>query len=177
MMKRIFFVLAAAALGFAGLYYRGLNGKEAQHRADVIVDQDVAGTADLSPSINSLKAYVQAHMGASVNFTLTGAYDRALAQYQAQAQPSQSQIYADAQKACAGKSDSVTQAKCNAQYLQTHLSTAPTPTPQPEPRVSAFTYNLRAPIWTPDLPGALLLGAVVALLFSLGGLMRRRRHR
>jgi hypothetical protein len=176
MMKRILFVLAAAALGFAGLYYRGLNAKEAQTRADAVVEQDLAGQ-DTAPSVASLKDYVKTHTGASSNFTLTGAYDRDMAAYKAASGgQNQNQIYADAQKACAGKSDSITQAKCNAEYLQNHLSTAPTPSAQPEPQINKYVYNLRSPLWTPDLPGALLLGAVLALLFGLGGLFGRR-HR
>jgi uncharacterized iron-regulated membrane protein len=175
MMKRILFVLAAAALGFAALYYRGVNAHEAQTRADAIVDQDLAGQ-DTTASVAAIKDYVKTHTGAAASFTLTGAYDRDEAAYKASNAGSQTQIYADAQKACAGKSDSITQAKCNAEYLQNHLSTAPTGSPQPEPQISKYVYNLHSPLWTPDLPGALMLGAVLALLFGLGGLFARRRH-
>ena len=178
MMKRIFFVLAAAALGFAGLYFRGQSSAEAGRRADAIVEQDLAGQNPAS-AIEALKAYIAAHMGASVDFTLTGAYDRDLATYNAaKASTDQSQLYVEAQKACSGRSDSITQARCVTNYVQSRLATAtPAPSIPPEPKLSKYRYNLRAPLWSPDLPGALFLGAVLSALFAVGGLfVRRRRH-
>jgi hypothetical protein len=178
MMKRIFFVLAAAALGFAGLYFRGQNATEANRRADAIVEQDLAGQ-DPTASIAALKAYVQTHTGASVDFTLTGAYDRDLKAYQsAKSSTDQSQVYIEAQKACGGQRDSITQAKCVTQYVQARMAAAtPAPSPPPEPKLAKYRYDLNAPLWASDLPGALLLGAVIAALFAVAGLFtRRKRH-
>jgi hypothetical protein len=175
MMKRIFFILAAVALGFAGLYFRSVNAKESASLEAQIINQDLTG-ADPTAAIANLTSYVKLHMGTSVDFTLTGAYDRALAAAKASVAPdNSSQVYADAQRACAGKSDSITQARCNTSYIQAHLSTTPAPSPLPEPVLSSYQHKLVAPFWTPDLPGALLLGALIALLFALGVLFRRRR--
>jgi hypothetical protein len=174
MSKRILFILAALALGFAGLYFRTLNAKAAATREDTILAQDRAGT-DPAASIADLKTYVSAHMGTSVQFVLTDSYDRALAAAKP-AGPSTSQVYADAQRVCSGKSDSITQARCNEAYIQQHLTAAPAPTPLPQPKLADYQYSFKAPLWTSDLPGALFLGAAVALIFAFAGLRRRRRR-
>jgi hypothetical protein len=178
MMKRIFFVLAAAALGFAGLYFRGQNAAEANRRADAIVEMDLAGQ-DPAASIEALKTYVASHMGASVDFTLTTAYDRDLKAYQAAtASADQSQLYTQAQQACSAQRDSVAQARCVTQYVQARMAAAtPAPSPPPEPKLAKYRYDLNSPLWSADLPGALLLGAVIAALFAVAGLFtRRKRH-
>ncbi|MDF2461342.1 MAG: hypothetical protein K0S68_745 [Candidatus Saccharibacteria bacterium] len=178
MMKRIFFVLAAAALGFAGLYFRGQNATEAERRADAIVEQDLAGQ-DPTASIDALKTFVQSHMGASVDFTLTAAYDRDLKAHQAAtASADQSQLYTQAQQACSAQRNSIAQAQCVTNYVQARMAAAtPAPSPLPEPKLAKYRYDLKAPLWSSDLPGALLLGAVISALFAIAGLFtRRKRH-
>jgi hypothetical protein len=176
MTKRIFFILAAAALGFAGLYFQSVNAKEAAARETKVVNQDLAAT-DTTAAIADLTDYVKLHMGTSVEFTLKGSYDRAMAAAKASVAPdNSSQVYADAQRACSGKSDSIVQARCNQAYISAHLVTTPAPSPLPEPVLANYQHKITAPTWTPDLPGALLLGALIALLFGLAGLFRRR-HR
>ena len=176
MMKRIFFILAAAALGFAGLYFQSANARQAATLEATVTNQDLAGT-DPTAAIASLTSFVKIHMGTSVDFTLTGAYDRAMAAAKASAAPDNtSQVYADAQRACSGKNDSIVQARCNQAYISAHLSTAPAPAPLPEPVLAGYQHKITAPVWTPDLPGALLLGALIALLFGFAGLIGRRRR-
>lgn len=178
MSKRILFAFAAVILAATGIFFRAASTHSARLAADDIVRLDTAGT-DTATALASLKGFVAAHMGASVSFTLQGSYDRAQARAQAAAAvttPS-SQIYADAQKACAGKSDSITQARCNEAYLAAHLmAAAPTPVPVPAPQLADYKYTLHAPWWTPDLAGALLLGAVAAAAY--GPITRKRKgHR
>jgi hypothetical protein len=175
MFKRLLFISAAVILAAAGLYFRAANTHTAKNQAAELVRTDAAGPS-APASLASLKAFVAGHMGASVSFTLQGSYDRAAAQAAAAATNANSQIYADAQKACGGKSDSVTQAKCNHAYLSAHLTNVAIPTPVPAPKLADYQYNLKAPFWAPDLAGALLLGAVVALGFSLPFGRRRSRH-
>jgi len=176
MSKRILFIFAAVALAGAGIFYRASSTHTARLQSEAIVKDDTAGQ-DVSAAIASLKNYVAAHMGASVSFTLKSSYDRAVAQAQppAAAAPS-SQIYADAQRACSGKSDSITQARCNEAYISAHLAPAtPTPTPVAIPKLADFQYQLKAPLWTPDLSGALLLGAAAAAFAALIARQKKRK--
>jgi hypothetical protein len=177
MTKRIMFVLAAALLFIGGLYVRSLNGSSSRKQAADIVRLDSSG-ADISPTLDSLKTYVHTHMGASATVVLNGSFGRAdaAAKVAAQAPTASAQVYADAQKACSGHTDSITQARCNTQYIQAHLANLPSPTPVPQPKVADYTYRFVSPLWTPDLAGALILGAVAALIIGLARLPRRRRE-
>jgi hypothetical protein len=171
------FVLAAALLVIIGLWVRNQNATSARNQVTDIIRLDTRGD-DVSPNIDSLKTYVQSHMGASAQFTLDGAYQRAgdAAKASAAASSGTGNVYVDAQKACAGHTDSITQAKCNQAYIQAHLSSLPSPTPVAQPKLSDYQYKFTAPIWTPDLAGALFLGGLAALGFGLFR-MPRRRHR
>jgi hypothetical protein len=177
------FFLAAIALAGIGGYFRYQNGLEARRQAAAIVQLDqtqtetIIQTQQTPDSLRSqLKSYVDTHMGASVTYILKGSYDHAVAAANtaAQAQTATSQIYADAQKACSGKSDSITQAKCNQNYLNSHLTTAAPPAPVAQPKQSDYTVTLHSPLWTADLAGAVFLGAGAALLMAV--FTRRRRH-
>jgi hypothetical protein len=177
MTKRMLFVLAALALAGAGFYYRTQNAKGAHNRASQIVASDTAG-ADTVTAQTDLASYVKQHLGASVSYTLTGSYNRALAAAQASAaaaSQANGQIYAAAQAACAGKSDSITQANCNQAYLSTHLVNVPTTTPAPAPDLADYKHSLTSPPFAPDLAGALFVGAAAALIMALLPQSRRRR--
>jgi hypothetical protein len=173
MSKRMLFFLAAVILAGAGLYSRAASTRTARTQADALVRADAAAAAPAQ--LASLKAFVGGHMGASVDFTLKGSYDRAgvAAAAAATTTTTNSQIYAAAQASCGGKSDSITQARCNQAYLFAHLANVPPPVYVPAPKLTDYQYNLRAPLWTPDLAGALLLGA--ALATGAGFLIGRRR--
>lgn len=175
MNKRMLFIVAAIILAALGLFYRAENSKTAHALADEIVQLDNSG-ADTKSNAADLKAYVSTHMGASVSYSLVGSYNRAVAAEQAAAaaQDPNAKLYADAQRACSGKTDSLTQARCNTAYIQQHLVNSPAPSPLPAPKVADYTVTLHAPFWTPDLAGALFLGAVAALAVGLA-LGRRRR--
>jgi hypothetical protein len=167
MSKRILFVFAAILLAGAGIFFRASSMRTARDSAAKIVASDTA-SGNVSADIASLKNFVKSHMGTTVSFTLKSGYDRALAAAKAaSASNSNSQIYADAQKACSGKNDSITLARCNEQYLAQHLANAPAPVVVPAPLLSHYQHKLVAPLWTPDLAGALYLGALVSLVFAL----------
>jgi len=176
MTKRMLFVLAAIVLGALGLYNLSQNNQTAHSLASEIVQVDSSNSPDTQSVTTDLKDFVKAHMGASVTYTLTGSYNRALAVAQASqaAQDSSTKLYADAQKACMGKTDSLTQARCNEAYIQAHQSSVPAASPVPTPKQSDYQVKLQSPLWTPDLAGALLLGSVVALV---AGLLLGRRSR
>jgi hypothetical protein len=175
MSKRLLFGLAAV-LAASGIWFSYQNHQQAGVQAAAIIKADSLGQ-DTVAAINNLKLFVGSHMGSGVNFTLQAAYERAQAQARvaAQAAAGTSRVYADAQAACAGKSDSVTQARCNQSYLAKHLTAMPQPTPVATPKLADYQYIMRAPIWSPDLAGALLAGALAALVVGLAGL-RRRGH-
>jgi multisubunit Na+/H+ antiporter MnhF subunit len=168
MLKRILFVVAAFLLLGASFFVRSHNAAAAQAQADRIVAGDAAGT-DIAAEITSLQLYARTHLGVDVAFTLNGAYTRAqaAARTAAAASAANSQIYADAQRACAGKTDSITQARCNQDYLDKHLTNSPQPAPVIEPKVSDYRYTIHSPFWTTDLAGALLLGAIAAFVLAI----------
>ncbi|HEY2003526.1 MAG TPA: hypothetical protein VGH44_00225 [Candidatus Saccharimonadia bacterium] len=173
MTKRMLFVLAAIVLGVLGLYNLSENNKTSHALADEIVQIDSSSSPDVNSVVADLKDFVKTHMGASVTYTLTGSYNRALAASQA-AQDPNTKLYADAQQACMGKTDSLTQARCNEAYIQQHMTGVPAFSPVPTPKQSDYQVKLHSPLWTPDLAGALLLGAVVALVTALLLGWRRR---
>lgn len=176
MSKRILFVFAAVILAAAGIFFRASSAHSARLQVDSIVKSDAAGT-DTAAAIASLKSFAALHMGASVSFTLQSSYDRALAASKAAAPAptNSSQIYADAQRACAGKSDSITQARCNEAYISAHLTPAtPAPAPVAAPQLADYKYAFNSPLWTPDLAGALFLGAAFAALAAF--LIRQRKR-
>jgi hypothetical protein len=167
MSKRVLTGLAVAlvALGLLLVYQ---DSRTAAHKAAAAVAADAA-SQDVSASLADLKAYVAAHMGTSRTVTLSGSYARAQAASTAAAQAASNasaQVYADAQRACGGKTDSITQARCNQQYIAAHLTTA-TPTPVPEPKLADYQHRLTSPVWTPSLAGVVLAGALVAAVLAL----------
>jgi hypothetical protein len=173
MNKRILFVLAIV-LAAAGFYFQAQAAKVADTKKAQIVQADVAGDAT-DASIDDLKEYAKMHMGASASFTLSGSYDRAAkAATASTAQPDTGQIYADAQRACSGKTDSVTQARCNQQYIQAHTSSLPSPSPVPQPKLAEYQHRVSAPLWTPDITGVLFLGALASAGAGLFAIWRQR---
>jgi hypothetical protein len=177
-MKRYLYLLVGLALLAASWYARAQNASEAKRQASAIVAQDSVGTLT-QPAQDSLQTFVATHTGATVSYTLQGMYNRDLAAAKAAvaaASAANSQIYADAQKACAGKSDSITQAKCNQEYLAKHLQATPAATVT-EPNIASYQHKVAGPWWAPDLAGALLLGGAAAAALGLVQVTRSRPTR
>lgn len=177
MTKRAILVVVAVVLAAAGLYLIHKNGQYVKTQVAAIQSEDT--TADPIADVTVLKSYIANHMGTSANFVLTASYNRALAAAQAAqaAAAANANVYAAAQAACSGKTDSITQAKCNAAYLAAHLQAQPQAAPATMPDIASYTYHLHSPVWTPDLAGSLLLGALLALgWFAFSSLKPRRRR-
>ena len=176
MSKRMLFVLAAVVLAVLGLFNASQNGKTARAKAATIVQNDQTGATDQLANAD-LENFVKSHVGATVTYTLTGSYNRAqaAAQAAAAAQTASNNVYAQAQQACSGKTDSITQARCNAQYLANHQPPSPAPSPVPTPKLADYKHTLRSPIWTADLAGAVFLGALLSLILGLFVFKGRRR--
>lgn len=167
MTKWILGALALVLIG-VGIYMSQQSATEARRQAAAIVAADKAGQDTLLAQAQ-LKNYTALHMGSSVTLTLTGSLQRAKDAAQkaaAAAEAANSQIYAEATKACGGRRDSVTQAKCVGEYVSARLVAAPSPTPVPPPNQADFQRQFKSPVWSPDLAGALLLGGAASLLYS-----------
>ena len=177
-MKRYLYLIVGLVLSVAGLVARQHNQAEAKRLAAAIVSQDVAATSTQAAE-SELRDYVAAHTGAAATYTLQGSYNRDLSAAKAAvaaASAANSQIYAEAQKTCAGKADSVTQAKCNQDYLAKHLQAVPAATVA-EPTVATYQRKLTGPWWAPDLAGALLLGGAAGLGIGFVNLASSRPKR
>jgi hypothetical protein len=168
MNKRMLFITAAAILLIAGIYARYDNEKHAKTLVSAVESSDLMSTSTQTP-VSALQLYVKEHMGASVRYTLTGSYDRAVASANAAAaaQGGDGSIYAAAQAACSGKTDSITQAKCNQAYLSAHLANVAPATLVLQPKLASYQYSLKSPSWTPDLAGSILLGALIAFIMGI----------
>ncbi|MBW4061706.1 hypothetical protein HJC99_04015 [Candidatus Saccharibacteria bacterium] len=175
-MKYRLLIGLAAILAVTGIYVRSTNAHHAATLATALVASDNAA-ADTTASLASLKTYVHSHTGAHASFTLQASYNRVVAEAQAAAAATatNSQIYTAAQAACGGKTDSITQAKCNAQFLSQHLVNVPASAPVSPPLLSNYQYKLTSPLWTPDPAGWLLLGSLVVLVVGSVGIIRSKK--
>jgi hypothetical protein len=179
---KVILLLVTVALFGAGAYAQQASTKEASRRVQNILTADLAGTS-VSGDIALLTDYVGKHMGSSIDFSLSGSYNRAEEAFQsyqtaaAAAQQANSQIYAEAQAACAGKADSIVQARCNTAYLNAHIQNVHIPDPVPEPKEADYYYNLVAPPWTADVTGALYLDGVISLILTIVAVIIWRKKR
>ncbi|HSX48337.1 MAG TPA: hypothetical protein VLF41_02440 [Candidatus Nanoarchaeia archaeon] len=172
-MKARYLFIAAAVTLAAGVWQLAGNARQASLMRDQILAKDQASqdpTADLA----ALKLFSSTHMSAATRVELTASYQRDLTAAETAAQPS-GQIYASAQKACASKADSITQARCVTDYVSKNLK--PTGISAVMPDQAKYVYDFKSPVWTPDAAGALMLGS--AGLFGLGlfTVLRRKQRR
>lgn len=176
-MWKFIYLPLAIILAAAGIILVQHNNQTAKQQSDAIITADNAGQ-DTTAALAQLKTYVKDHSDTQVGFTLTAAYQRAQAAAAAQAAATagNAQVYADAQKACSGHTDSITQAKCNEQYLAAHLQALPAPSPVVAPKSADFQYDLHGPVWTPDGAGLSFAGAVVAAVLAIIGIAMGRRR-
>jgi hypothetical protein len=151
----VIFSILAVIFGFIQLRF---NYRSAVSLRDSIVQKDLAASP-VSADIKQLTDFVHTHMRADVDFELAGSYERALAA----AQPAVSgEVYAQAQAACAGRNDSITQARCVTDFVSRRLPAAPPA--QPMPDRAKFTYAIHSPLWAADLAGLSFLMSVVSMV-------------
>lgn len=178
LIRRYMFLGLGAALVLAGMLVVGFNQRQASQKVSAIEAADMAGQP-VETLRKDLADYAALHMGVRVSYELTGSYNRAVDSTKAAvaaASAANSQIYAEAQKQCAGKTDSVTQARCNQEYLASRLQ----PTNSPNliaPQLSNFKTTVVSPAFAPDLAGALLAGGILACLYGIFNLITQRRRR
>jgi hypothetical protein len=171
MKSRPLFV-TAAIVGLIGIGLLVAQQHKAQTLASAIVSKDQSGL-DTTADQQRLKTYASTHMGATTTVFLQGSYARAAQAAQAATNPaSGGQVYAAAQAACAGKSDSIVQARCVTAYVNSHSQPAANPQPVAMPLQADYTKTFTAPTFTFDLAGLLL--ALCGLLVAAGFIVRRR---
>lgn len=181
MVKKILLITAILLLcgGIVGLV---LNHQEAGRQVKAIELADMNNSGDATPNLVILKSYSGSHMYSSAVVTLSGSYSRAQAAAsasvaaQSAAAKTSADIYAAAQQACGGKGDSITQAKCNSQYIASHMASVPQTTPVAQPQPDKYKYSFKSPLWAPDLAGILLLsGVLVGILWVFITISSRKR--
>jgi hypothetical protein len=157
---------------------RSQNQAQARRDTAAVVAADIAGTSTVA-SEAALTDFVESHTGATVSYTLQGSYDRAVAAAKAvnaAASAANSQIYAEAQRLCSGKTDSLTQARCNQDYLGKHLQSLSAPAAT-TPGVDSFRRQLKSPVWALDLAGALLTGCAAAVVLGMLHVIKPNRRK
>lgn len=174
-MKKLFLLIAAVAL-VSGLGLRHQNSQTLHSLAEAVVAADAAGQ-DVAAPLARVQKFASDHMSAPLRIVLQASHRRATELAQTSAQPgvTNAKVYAEAQAACAGRGDSVTQARCNQDYVSKHLAPATIPTPVVAPKLSDYTHEIRSPLWTPDLAGMTVGVAAVVLVAGIVMPGRRRR--
>lgn len=174
MKARYYFILAVVAVALSG-WLVSAHQRKANDMVAAILAKDATVTTTESDQV-ALRTYVERHMGVSAKVYLNSSYDRAIAAASATASPvAGSQVYAQAQAACASRADSIRQASCVTNYVNSHAQSSTNPqTPPAVPDKSQFTKSYTAPGWTPDSAGLVLLVAMVAAAAGLYRALMRR---
>lgn len=162
MKKRYLLILAVLAFLF-GVIQLARNSNNAIALKNQVLARDAAGQ-NATTELEDLNKFVKSHMNASITFTRESAYHQAVAN--ANPKPAVSgEVYAKAQAACAGRSDSVTQARCVTDYLARN---APTTQAQPAalPNVEDYTVSLVSPRYTTDLAGLSFMVSTIAVALA-----------
>lgn len=173
-MKARYLLAMALVLIVASATQMIAHQRHAHQLQVAVLAADEAGQ-DTAPPLATAQAYVHKHMGTNLNLLLQASYNRAASAAQAAANPpSSGEVYAAAQAACAGKADSVVQARCVQSYVASHATAAPNPQAVAMPNKTDYTKKLSSPVWTPDGVG---LTTLLALLSLGGGVYLARHHR
>jgi hypothetical protein len=174
-MKARYFILLAIFLAAGAIVMTRVYERQVQRQITAITTADAA-SLDTTALLQALSQYVTAHMGTSATVTLQASYERAVtaAQTAAAGGVAQGQVYAQAQAACAGRNDSIVQAKCVAAYVASHATPASQPQVAATPVLATYQHSYSAPVWTPDVAGGLWLGALAALIAAAAIWLRQR---
>lgn len=175
-MKKRYLLIAAAFVGFFGLWQMVANRNASVAMAQKIIAKDDAGD-DVKADLAALQAFTQSHTRASVKLVLNGSYNRAVQQAQQASAGGggSSSLYQQATAACTSKNPVAT-ASCITNYVQTHAAPGQQPRPVQLPDQSKYQYVLNSPAWTFDAAGLAFLAAAVLLALALYfGIVNRSR--
>lgn len=174
MKARYFVGISVLLLGLSVLGLRA-NNVTAGNMLMRLLERDAAGE-NTDTAVEEIRQFVFTHMNTSMQFTLDGAYARAVVDMQARIDNSaNNKIYIQAAAACDREGQLTTaNAECVQNYVEQRLGQAGKPE-LPEPKQFSYTFN--APFWANDLPGLALLGAllsgfIAAILYGRGWLRR-----
>jgi hypothetical protein len=175
-MKPIIFLSSAILLSAFALGTQAHNHSEAVQRASVVVAADRAGSST-GEALKSLKKYVGGHTGSSVTLTLSGSYTRAqtAAEEYARSQGGTGQLYAEGQQKCAGKADSVVQARCVQSYVSQHLATIATPVAVAPPNPKDYIITIKSPAFASDFATLLFAGSTGLFVIAVYAFIRRKK--
>jgi len=172
MKKRYFLIIGLLAV-LVGMQQLVAHRGHASDLAKTIKTKD-ASALDVSAESTILQAYVDKHMGSTQKLVFEGSYKRAMDSYQATSSPqSNGKVYAEAQAACAGRTDSITQARCVQAYVASHSTPSSNPQPMAKPKKSDYTKVYKAPGWTGDSTGIALLVALVSVVMTISLLFKK----
>lgn len=173
MKARYFFAISLVVFG-VGAWQLYDHQKQMDVLESAIQNKDISGQP-VDADMVAAQAYSQAHMGTSSSVFLSGSYDRAMAASSAASNPSSNgAVYAQAQAACAGKADSIVQAKCVSAYVAAHAAPSANPQAVAAPTKEAYTKPIAATAWTPDSVGVALLAGLVSIAMGLYLVVLRR---
>jgi hypothetical protein len=173
MKARYFFAISLVVLG-VGAWQLYDHQKQMDILVGSIQNKDISGQP-IDADIANAQTYASQHMATSSSVFLSGSYDRAMATSTAASNPaSNGAVYAQAQASCAGKADSIVQAKCVSAYVAAHAAPSANPQAVATPTKEAYTKPITAPAWTPDSVGITLLAGLVAAAMGLYLVIIRR---
>lgn len=172
MKARYFFIIALIALVVGGGQLVS-HQKHASRMAVKILGQDVAG-GDTQASRDALSSYSKSHMGTSQKLFLIGSYTRAKAEASAAINPiSNGKVYAEAQKTCSGRTDSISQSKCVQVFITTHMVANPNPKLLPQPKAADYTKTYPSPGFSFDSAGISILIALASVVAGASAITQR----
>lgn len=176
-MKPVIFISSAILLSAFALGTQTHNHSEAVQRASVVVAADRAGSST-DAALKLLRNYVKAHTGSTVTLILSGSYTRAqtAAEEYARSQGGTGQLYAEGQQKCAGKADSISQARCVQTYVSQRLAAIDTPVTVAPPNPKDYTLTIKAPKFAFDLATALFALSTVLAVIAAYFLVRRQKN-
>lgn len=169
MKARYFVALSVLLFGVTILGLRH-NNIEAYNMRDKILEKDAAGEK-VEQDLQKLQDFVFSRMNASgsggMRIVLEGAYERAVAKAQAEAEQSiDGSVYDAAVEECDREGVTTTQnAECVQNYVEQRLNAADEQINMPDKK--QFTYVLHSPKWAADLPGISLLLAIISVILSV----------
>lgn len=165
MKARYFIGLAIVLFSVAifGLRHNDMTSSDMKTR---ILEKDAAGE-NVQKDIKELKQFTFTHMNASRRLTLRGAYQRARTKAQAEIDSAvDGSVYEAAQAACDREGQRTTEnAQCVQEYVQKRLDESGNQVDMPDER--QFTYTFHSPVWTTDIPGIAIAGAILSLIVSV----------
>jgi hypothetical protein len=108
---------------------------------------------------------------------LSGSYTRAqtAAEEYARSQGGTGQLYAEGQQKCAGKADSVVQARCVQSYVSQHLATIATPVAVAPPNPKDYIITIKSPAFASDFATLLFAGSTGLFVIAVYAFIRRKK--